>query len=105
MGEIMKRDLLKKVSFITAILVMACVLLAPVEGFAQGRGRGYRVTKKGEKFINGHDARDGRWDGRGPKRRIIRSSRYDSYYYTDRSGNRRSPRNRRSYRLDRRIWN
>ena len=24
-------------------------------------------NKKAEKFINGHDARDGRWDGRGPR--------------------------------------
>ncbi len=29
------------------------------------RGRG--LDKKEDKFINGHDARDGRWDGRGPK--------------------------------------
>ena len=25
-----------------------------------------RADKKAEKFVNGHDARDGRWDGRGP---------------------------------------
>lgn len=29
------------------------------------RGRG--LDKKEDKFINDHDARDGRWDGRGPK--------------------------------------
>ena len=34
------------------------------------RGRG--LDKKDEKFINGHDARDGRWDGRGPKPRVRR---------------------------------
>lgn len=32
-----------------------------------------RRSKKELKFINGHDARDGRWDGRGPKVRIRRS--------------------------------
>ncbi len=31
--------------------------------------RGRYLDKKDEKFINGHDARDGRWDGRGPKSR------------------------------------
>ncbi len=31
------------------------------------RGRRRNSDKKEEKFINGHDARDGRWDGRGPK--------------------------------------
>ena len=46
------------------------------------RGRRYRGgddwrhsrqrSKKEEKFINGHDARDGRWDGRGPQPRIRR---------------------------------
>ena len=34
-------------------------------GYERKRGRG--IDKKDEKFINGHDARDGRWDGRGPK--------------------------------------
>ena len=29
-----------------------------------------KQLKKRSKFINGHDARDGRWDGRGP--RILR---------------------------------
>lgn len=79
---------------ITAFLL---VLVLPVVGLAnppQGRGRGRErkservirdrdfddcrgcwdnrerrrnLDKKEEKFINGHDARDGRWDGRGPK--------------------------------------
>jgi hypothetical protein len=101
----MRTEILKKMSFLTAILVMACVLLAPVEGFAQGRGRGYRINKKGEKFINGHDARDGRWDGRGPKRRIIRTRRDNGYYYSDRTWNRRGPRYRRNTTYYRRYWN
>jgi hypothetical protein len=33
---------------------------------AQGRGRGRGQEKKAGKFKNGHDARDGRRDGRGP---------------------------------------
>ena len=36
---------------------------------AQGRGRrGSNWDKKCSKFVNCHDARDGRWDGRGPRR-------------------------------------
>lgn len=44
------------------------VVAMPALTFAQGRGRGRGQDKKSEKFVNGHDARDGRWDGRGPNR-------------------------------------
>jgi hypothetical protein len=37
----------------------------PVMTSAQGRGRGHGQDKKLDRFVNGHDARDGRWDGRG----------------------------------------
>lgn len=64
------------------ILVVGLVLLigASTETFGQGRGRragrgddsrwdrGSRRDKKCAKFVNCHDARDGRWDGRGPNR-------------------------------------
>jgi len=49
---------------------MALALAVPVRGFSQGRGHGQ--DKKAQKFINGHDARDGRWDGRGPRPRLTR---------------------------------
>ena len=51
------------------VALMCGLLLAalPVVTSAQGRGRGRGQEKKLEKFINGHDARDGRWDGRGPR--------------------------------------
>jgi hypothetical protein len=39
----------------------------PAASFGQGRGRGQGQQKKLDKFVNGHDARDGRWDGRGPR--------------------------------------
>jgi hypothetical protein len=50
------------------LIVMSLFLLAvlPVVTSAQGRGRGWGQEKKLDKFVNGHDARDGRWDGRGP---------------------------------------
>ena len=56
-------------NFVKAILLGLILLVAtPVLTFAQGRGRGRGRDKKIEKFVNGHDARDGRWDGRGPNR-------------------------------------
>jgi len=55
-----------------AMLLFALFFLAalPVTSSAQGRGRGNgagsNIDKKCAKFVNCHDARDGRWDGRGP---------------------------------------
>ena len=45
---------------------------ASTEAMGQGRGRGRgnsHFDRKCEKFVNCHDARDGRLDGRGPNRR------------------------------------
>ena len=63
-----------------AIMVMGLLLLlaAPSTSFGQGRGRGrhngwdrgnngWLRNKKCGKFVNCHDARAGRWDGRGPR--------------------------------------
>jgi len=57
------------------IIVLASLLLlvAPATSFAQrGRGRdrddwSWSRNRKCGKFVNCHDARDGRWDGRGPR--------------------------------------
>jgi hypothetical protein len=49
-----------------AIVAMAMALLLPNYAIAQGRGHGRGLSKKSAKFINRHDARAGRWDGRGP---------------------------------------
>jgi len=55
------------------ILVVGIVLtFASSDAMAQGRGRGRgssNLDRKCGKFVNCHDARDGRWDGRGPNRR------------------------------------
>jgi len=55
------------------ILVLSLLIVVSVATDAMGQGRGRRVSrgfdKKCEKFVNCHDARDGRWDGRGPNRR------------------------------------
>lgn len=55
--------------FVKATLLGLILLVAmPALTFAQGRGRDRGRNKKTVKFVNGHDARDGRWDGRGPNR-------------------------------------
>lgn len=47
-------------------------MILSVSADVLGQGRGRRASgsdKKCAKFVNCHDARDGRWDGRGPDRR------------------------------------
>ena len=60
-----------------AVVALLIVMAMPATSLAQrGRGRGRggrdfdRFDKKCDKFVNCHDARDGRWDGRGPRRRF-----------------------------------
>ncbi|HTF37734.1 MAG TPA: hypothetical protein VK651_05460 [Blastocatellia bacterium] len=69
----MKSILLRRFTLFIAALGLAASLLLPAYAGAQGRGRG--LTKKSQKFINGHDARAGRWDGRGPRPRLVWTSR------------------------------
>jgi hypothetical protein len=61
---------LRTLRFALLITTLAVVvnLALSIETFAQRRGR--FNDKKAGKFINGHDARDGRWDGRGPRARF-----------------------------------
>ena len=51
------------------LILISLFLLAalPAATSAQGRGRGFGQEKKLGTFVNGHDARDGRFDGRGPQ--------------------------------------
>ncbi len=54
------------------ITVLAILMMLSVSSEAMGQGRGRRAShrdKKCAKFVNCHDARDGRLDGRGPDRR------------------------------------
>jgi hypothetical protein len=79
---------------------------------AMGQGRNRRVfrnmDRKCGKFVNCHDARDGRWDGRGPRRdgfsigRIFGRSRRDRDF--DRFERRRSRRDRDFDRFEHRRW-
>ena len=82
--------LLSSLCLMFILLLPALALADPLQGKKHGQGKGKKVvrvydgrgwrsrygddwrsarlrSKKEEKFINGHDARDGRWDGRGPK--------------------------------------
>ena len=53
------------------LVIASCFLLTalPAVAAAQGRGlaRGHDQSWKCGKFVNCHDARNGRWDGRGPR--------------------------------------
>ena len=87
------------------IVVLALLMVLGVSS-AMGQGRGRRAShmdRKCAKFVNCHDARDGRWDGRGPRRRdsltnIFRRHRRDRDF-DDRS--RRERRRDGDFRRDR----
>ena len=65
----------RRPTFLAILFMLTVMLAAPATSFAQGRGHGYGrgrgrgpdLSKKCGKFVNCHDARDGRWDGRGPR--------------------------------------
>ncbi|HEX8138537.1 MAG TPA: hypothetical protein VF544_13295 [Pyrinomonadaceae bacterium] len=77
--------------WITFIALTAAVAL-PSVALGQGRGRGRGNSgDKCDKFINCHDARDGRVDGRGP-----RTDRDDDDYDDDDYSRSRRSRNRRN---------
>ncbi|HEV8427253.1 MAG TPA: hypothetical protein VGQ41_05035 [Pyrinomonadaceae bacterium] len=84
------------------ILVLGLMLLVGMSSDAMAQGRGRRASnwdKKCAKFVNCHDARDGRWDGRGPNRdfrfgNIFRRNRRDRDRDFDRFERRRRHRDR-----------
>lgn len=93
------------------IVVLGLLLFAGMStnGMAQGRGRGRGLDKKCDKFVNCHDARDGRWDGRGPNRddrsgNIFRRSRRNRDRDRDRDDNIGRRRRHRDRDWDNRRW-
>jgi hypothetical protein len=73
--SILRKAVSKKVLGI-AVLALLTIVSVSSDAMAQGRGRrGSGLDKKCEKFVNCHDARDGRWDGRGPNNRVSYTSR------------------------------
>ena len=86
-----------------AALILMLVLTMSADALGQGRGRG-RGHDRGEfnglgrkcgKFVNCHDARDGRWDGRGPRRNSVR------FWRARRNHDRRWDSNHRRWRRNR----
>ena len=74
---------MKRALLIAVGLALLTALTWTSDVSAQGRGRWQRNSnwgKKCEKFVNCHDARDGRWDNRGPRRRMTVRDRYYSPY-------------------------
>ena len=76
--------LLTSKNWLGILVVGLLITFASSDAMGQGRGRRVsRMDKKCAKFVNCHDARDGRWDGRGPNRRddgfrsIFRRNRRD----------------------------
>ena len=62
--------LLTSKNLLGILLVGIVITFASSDAMAQGRGRrASNSDRKCGKFVNCHDARDGRWDGRGPNRR------------------------------------
>lgn len=86
-----------------ALIVMALLLAVamPATSFGKDRGRRHGRNRfdnrdwKCGRFVNCHDARDGRWDGRGPRRdRLSRWSWRNNRRDDDRWDDRRRRNNR-----------
>jgi len=69
----------KKQKFFARVGMLALVafLALPLTAFAQNNGRGR--GKPTDVFVNGHDARDGRWDKDGQRRGNDNYGRNDQY--------------------------
>ena len=69
----------------TTLAIIVNLALSAVTFAHDKRWRGRSNDKKAGKFINGHDARDGRWDGRGPRFRFRdRRDRDERFRFRDR---------------------
>ena len=83
---------------LTVAAATVLVIMSVSDVSAQGRGHGHGNwdndnwdngrphgnwgwSKKCEKFVNCHDARDGRWDNRGPRHLSLRSRYYSGRRY------------------------
>ncbi len=55
-----------RVVLFASLVIFGSAIVSYAQGRGNGRGAGRNIDKKCAKFVNCHDARDGRWDGRGP---------------------------------------
>src|SRR5262245_30148912 len=69
-GPMLKTRIPRFALLAIALAIVVNLALSAVTFAHDKRWRGRVHDKKAEKFINGHDARDGRWDGRGPRFRF-----------------------------------
>ena len=109
MKNVLKAKVLKVAAF-TLIVTMALPVAVSAKDKYKGRRRGRdfdRFSRKCDKFVNCHDARDGRWDGRGPDRarfedRFNRNRRFRNRDFDGDDSRRLRRRQRtRNYRYDR----
>ena len=103
-------------AFFGLVLLLVMPGTSMAQGHGRGRGQGQNWDKKCGKFVNCHDARDGRVDGRGPRRNSYhRRNRnfvnwgdrvgYRNRYNTNDYWRRRHLTNRRTYDVNRRYQN
>ena len=108
MKNVLKAKVLRVAAF-TLIVTMALPVAVLAKDKHRGRGRGRnfdRFSRKCDKFVNCHDARDGRWDGRGPNRsqfegRFNRSRRFRNRDFDDADFRRLRRQRIRNHRYDR----
>ena len=119
-GDLMARVRHERRFLMTIFFGLVLLLALPAVSMAQGRGHGrahgYNWDKKCAKFVNCHDARDGRWDSRGPRRNsyyrrngiaVNRGDRvgYRNRYSTNDYWRRRHSTNQRTFDMNRRYRN
>src|SRR5687768_12671430 len=56
-------------TLLVSVAFPAMALADPPQGNGKNKNKISHQQKKNQKFKNGHDARNGRWDGRGPQHR------------------------------------
>ncbi|HLN97496.1 MAG TPA: hypothetical protein VK208_03345 [Pyrinomonadaceae bacterium] len=111
----MKHIYNKRGLFSMVVLTLLLAVMVPATALGQGRGRGHgrggifgSQHNKCGKFVNCHDARDGRWDGRGPRRdrvgNILLRNRLRTRRNRDFDEDRLVRRNRRLNRNNWSMW-
>lgn len=96
---------IKRQGFLAKVFMLALVtfLAIPTVAFAQGKSKSKGRGKPTEIFVNGHDARDGRWDKDNDRRRQNRDDDWrrrnrdrDDRWDNDRDGRNGDWRNRQN---------
>ena len=87
---------------LASLLALAIPTLALAQGRGQGRGQEKNtLDRKCAKFVNCHDASDGRRDGKGPRRSSLERS---SHRHRNRNFDDNGRRLRRRHARDREVY-